>query len=38
MDRPSRINAEVRGDRRTIEEIRIGGPSVVVARGELILG
>jgi trans-2,3-dihydro-3-hydroxyanthranilate isomerase len=36
MQRPSRISAEVKGAPGDVEEIRIGGPSVVVARGELI--
>lgn len=37
MERPSRISAEVKGARGSVEQVRIGGPSVVVARGELIL-
>jgi trans-2,3-dihydro-3-hydroxyanthranilate isomerase len=36
MERPSRIHAEIRGERGHIEEIRIGGPSVIVAEGHLI--
>ncbi len=36
IERPSRISAEVRGARGAIEQVRIGGPSVVVARGEMI--
>jgi trans-2,3-dihydro-3-hydroxyanthranilate isomerase len=35
IGRPSRISAEVKGSRGNVEEVRIGGPSVVVARGEL---
>jgi trans-2,3-dihydro-3-hydroxyanthranilate isomerase len=35
MGRPSRISAEVKGSQGNVEEVRIGGPSVVVARGEL---
>jgi trans-2,3-dihydro-3-hydroxyanthranilate isomerase len=35
MGRPCRISAEVKGSRGNVEEVRIGGPSVVVARGEL---
>ena len=35
INRPSRINLEVKGERRKIEQIRVGGPSVVVARGTL---
>jgi trans-2,3-dihydro-3-hydroxyanthranilate isomerase len=37
MDRPSRINVEVKGGAGGIEEVRVGGPSVVVMRGELLL-
>ncbi|HEX8649221.1 MAG TPA: PhzF family phenazine biosynthesis protein [Pyrinomonadaceae bacterium] len=36
IHRPSRINAEVKGASGVVEQVRIGGPSVVVARGELI--
>jgi trans-2,3-dihydro-3-hydroxyanthranilate isomerase len=36
MGRPSRIQAEVKGTRGAVEEVRIGGPSIVVARGELM--
>ncbi|MFN2533211.1 MAG: PhzF family phenazine biosynthesis protein [Pyrinomonadaceae bacterium] len=36
IKRPSRINLNVKGDTRTIEEVMIGGPSVVVARGEVV--
>ena len=36
MRRPSRIDAEVKGRAGAVEQVRIGGPSVVVARGELI--
>jgi trans-2,3-dihydro-3-hydroxyanthranilate isomerase len=36
MERPSRISAEVKGTPGAVEQVRIGGPSVVVARGELI--
>lgn len=37
MERPSRINAEVRrGAESAIEEVRIGGASVMVARGSLM--
>ena len=35
MHRPSRINIEVKGKPGAIEEVRVGGPSVVVARGEV---
>jgi predicted PhzF superfamily epimerase YddE/YHI9 len=37
MGRPSRINIEITGKAGTVEEIRVGGPSVVIMRGELIL-
>jgi PhzF family phenazine biosynthesis protein len=36
MGRPSRIEAEVKGTRGAVSEVRIGGPSIVVARGELM--
>lgn len=36
IERPSRIHAEIRGARGKIEEVRIGGPSVIVAEGHLI--
>ena len=35
MNRPSRINIEVKGKLGSIDEVRVGGPSVVVARGEV---
>jgi trans-2,3-dihydro-3-hydroxyanthranilate isomerase len=35
MHRPSRINLEVKGTAGAIEEVRVGGPSVVVAYGEV---
>jgi trans-2,3-dihydro-3-hydroxyanthranilate isomerase len=35
IHRPSRINLEVKGKLGAIEEVRVGGPSVVVARGEV---
>ncbi|HEY0050779.1 MAG TPA: PhzF family phenazine biosynthesis isomerase, partial [Pyrinomonadaceae bacterium] len=37
MQRPSRIHAEVTGEKGNIEKVRIGGQSVVVARGEVYL-
>jgi trans-2,3-dihydro-3-hydroxyanthranilate isomerase len=37
IDRPSRINVEVKGKPGAVEQVRVGGPSVVVMRGELIL-
>jgi trans-2,3-dihydro-3-hydroxyanthranilate isomerase len=36
MHRPSRINIEIKGATGAVEEVRVGGPSVVVARGEVI--
>jgi len=36
IHRPSRINLEVKGDTGMVEEVRVGGPSVVVATGEVI--
>jgi trans-2,3-dihydro-3-hydroxyanthranilate isomerase len=36
IERPSRIHAEIRGRSGVIEEVRVGGPSVVVAEGHLI--
>lgn len=35
IHRPSRINLEVKGKPGVIEEVRVGGPSVVVAHGEV---
>jgi trans-2,3-dihydro-3-hydroxyanthranilate isomerase len=35
MNRPSRINLDVKGKAGSIEEVRVGGPSVVVAGGEV---
>ena len=34
--RPSRINIEVKGEPGAITEVRVGGPSVVVAHGEIV--
>jgi trans-2,3-dihydro-3-hydroxyanthranilate isomerase len=34
--RPSRINIEIKGAPGSIEEVRVGGPSVLVVRGEVI--
>ena len=36
IQRPSRINIEVRGAPGSIDQVRVGGPAVVVARGEVI--
>lgn len=37
IQRPSRIGVEVKGAPGAVEEVRVGGPSVVVMQGELIL-
>jgi trans-2,3-dihydro-3-hydroxyanthranilate isomerase len=37
INRPSRLNLEVTGGIGKVEEVRVGGPSVVVMRGELLL-
>lgn len=37
MKRPSRINLEVKGRTGKIEQVKVGGSSVVVMRGELML-
>jgi len=37
MHRPSRINLDVKGEAGAIDEVRVGGPSVVVARGEVFV-
>ena len=36
MHRASRINLEVAGEAGSIREVRVGGPSVVVAHGEVV--
>ena len=36
IHRPSRINIEIKGAPGSVEEVRVGGPSVLVARGEVI--
>jgi trans-2,3-dihydro-3-hydroxyanthranilate isomerase len=35
MNRPSRINLDVKGQAGLIDEVKVGGPSVEVARGEV---
>jgi trans-2,3-dihydro-3-hydroxyanthranilate isomerase len=35
INRPSRINLEVKGATGVVEQVRVGGPSVLVIRGEL---
>jgi len=37
INRPSRINIEVEGMAGTVNHVRVGGPSVLVMRGELVL-
>jgi trans-2,3-dihydro-3-hydroxyanthranilate isomerase len=37
IDRPSRINLEVKGTIGAVEQVRVGGPSVLVIRGELTI-
>ena len=37
INRPSRINIEVEGVAGTVNQVRVGGPSVLVMRGELVL-
>jgi trans-2,3-dihydro-3-hydroxyanthranilate isomerase len=34
--RPSRINLDVKGEAGRVEEVKVGGPSVLVARGEIV--
>jgi trans-2,3-dihydro-3-hydroxyanthranilate isomerase len=36
IHRPSRINLDVKGERGHIEEVKIGGLAVLVARGEIL--
>jgi trans-2,3-dihydro-3-hydroxyanthranilate isomerase len=36
IHRPSRINLDVKGERGRVEEVKVGGPSVLVARGEVV--
>ena len=37
MNRPSRIFADVTGAKENVESVKIGGSSVVVAKGEVYL-
>jgi trans-2,3-dihydro-3-hydroxyanthranilate isomerase len=37
MHRPSRIRIDVKGKAGAVEEVRVGGPSVVVAKGEVFV-
>lgn len=34
IHRPSRINLDVKGDTGTVEEGKVGGPAVLVAKGD----
>jgi trans-2,3-dihydro-3-hydroxyanthranilate isomerase len=36
IHRPSRINLDVKGQAGRVEEVRVGGPAVLVARGEVV--
>jgi len=35
INRPSRINLDVKGEAGRVEEVKVGGPAVLVARGEV---
>jgi trans-2,3-dihydro-3-hydroxyanthranilate isomerase len=37
INRPSRINLDVKGEAGRVEEVKVGGSAVLVARGEVIL-
>jgi predicted PhzF superfamily epimerase YddE/YHI9 len=37
MNRPSRIFAEVEGEKGNVRKVKIGGNSVIVAKGEMYL-
>jgi predicted PhzF superfamily epimerase YddE/YHI9 len=37
IHRPSRIRLEVTGEPGDVNQVRVGGPSVVVAHGEVIV-
>ena len=37
IHRPSRINLTVKGAAQAVEQVKVGGPSVLVARGEVIV-
>ncbi len=36
IHRPSRINLDVKGAPKAVEEVKVGGPSVLVARGNVV--
>lgn len=35
--RPSRVNLDVKGAKQAVEEVKVGGPSVLVAQGEVFV-
>jgi trans-2,3-dihydro-3-hydroxyanthranilate isomerase len=37
INRPSRINLDVKGQAGSVEEVKVGGPAVLVARGEVFV-
>ncbi|HJY29865.1 MAG TPA: PhzF family phenazine biosynthesis protein [Pyrinomonadaceae bacterium] len=37
IHRPSRINLTVKGEAGRVEEVKVGGPAVLVARGEVVV-
>ncbi len=37
MNRPSRIYAEIDGEKGNVNKVKIGGNSVIVAKGEMYL-
>jgi trans-2,3-dihydro-3-hydroxyanthranilate isomerase len=37
IHRPSRINLTVKGKKGKVDEVKVGGPSVIVARGEVMV-
>jgi len=37
IHRPSRINLDVKGEAGRVEEVKVGGPAVLVARGEVVV-
>jgi trans-2,3-dihydro-3-hydroxyanthranilate isomerase len=37
IHRPSRINLNVKGEAGRVEEVKVGGPAVLVARGEVVI-
>jgi trans-2,3-dihydro-3-hydroxyanthranilate isomerase len=36
IHRPSRINLDVKGEAGHVEEVKVGGQAVLVARGEVV--